>query len=109
MNNPAAKRNPRKNALSLARLESLETRCLLTAKMPAQITIQEVPSTLVSGTTELVITGTKKNDGISISDNGTGTAGNIFVSLERWARFHVVRRRDRNRRDHRHGQRSRNL
>ncbi len=49
--------------------------------MPAQITIQEVPSTLVSGTSELVIMGTKKNDGISINDNGTGTAGNIFVSL----------------------------
>ena len=35
----------------------------------------------MSGTTELLITGTKKNDGITISDNGTGTAGNIFVSL----------------------------
>ena len=40
-----------------------------------------MPSTLHPGTTELFITGTKKNDVISIGDNGTGTAGNIFVSL----------------------------
>ena len=59
----------------------LETRCLLNAKMPAQITIQEMPNTIVSGTSALLITGTKKNDGITISDNGTETAGNIFVSL----------------------------
>ena len=54
---------------------------MLAAKLPAQITIQEIPSTLVSGTSELLITGTKKNDGITINDNGTGTAGNMFVSL----------------------------
>ncbi len=63
------------------RVETLEHRCLLAAKLPAQITIQEIPSTLVSGTTELLITGTKKSDGITINDNGTGTAGNMFVSL----------------------------
>ncbi len=63
------------------RLEALEDRCLLSSKPPAQITIQELPSTLAAGTTELLITGTKHNDGITISDNGTGTAGNIFVSL----------------------------
>ena len=62
-------------------IEMLEHRCLLTAKMPAQITIKEIPNTLVSGTSELLITGTKKNDGITINDNGTGTAGNMFVSL----------------------------
>ncbi len=67
--------------LSLAGLESLESRRLLNSKMPSQITIQEIPSTLVSGTTALVITGTNKSDGVSISDNGTGTAGNMFVSL----------------------------
>ncbi len=61
-------------------LELLESRCLLNAKMPAQISIKETPSTLIPGTSELLITGTKKNDSISISDNGTGTAGNIFVS-----------------------------
>lgn len=76
----AARRDPR-NACLGTRLESLEPRCLLAAKVPAQITIQEVPSTVIAGTSELVIMGTKKNDGITINDNGTGTAGNIFVSL----------------------------
>jgi hypothetical protein len=39
------------------------------------------PSNLVTpGSTILTITGTKNNDVISINDNGTGTAGNIFVS-----------------------------
>jgi hypothetical protein len=42
--------------------------------------IQEAPSTLVPGTTDLLIQGTKKSDSISISDNGTGNPGNIFVS-----------------------------
>jgi hypothetical protein len=80
MTRPAARRTHKRNVWSGTRLESLEPRCLLNAKMPAQITVVESPSTLVSGTTELVITGTKNNDQISISDNGTGTAGNIFVS-----------------------------
>jgi hypothetical protein len=64
-------------------LEPLEDRRLLSGKAPAKITIQEIPNTsaLFPGTTILQITGTKKNDSISISDNGTGTAGNIFVSL----------------------------
>jgi hypothetical protein len=81
MKSPAVRPSHFKSPLSGARLELLESRCLLTSKLPAQITIQEVPSPLIPGTTELLITGTKKNDGISISDNGTGTAGNMFVSL----------------------------
>ncbi len=76
---PAATRLHTRSFLLGARLESLEPRCLLNSKMAA-ITIQESPSTLTPGTTELLITGTKNNDQISISDNGTGTAGNIFVS-----------------------------
>lgn len=62
-----------------SRLEPLETRCLLT-KFPPAITIQELPNPANSGTTELIITGTKHNDSISINDNGTGAAGNMFVS-----------------------------
>ena len=77
-----AVRQPRsRHRLAGARLEVLEARCLLNSKLPSQITITEMPSTSSTGTTELLIVGTKKNDGISISDNGTGTAGNIFVSL----------------------------
>ncbi len=72
----------RRNVLVCAQIQSLEDRCLLSAKPPAQITIQEVPSSVNPGMSELLITGTKNNDGISINDNGTGTAGNIFVSLD---------------------------
>jgi hypothetical protein len=36
---------------------------------------------LSPGTTILEVTGTKSNDSILISDNGTGAAGNIFVSV----------------------------
>ena len=64
------------------RFDKLDDRCLLSGKTPPQITIQETPSTIgVPGSTLLLITGTKNNDSISINDNGTGTAGNIFVSL----------------------------
>ena len=66
---------------TVGRVEILEARRLLSAKPPAQVEFEEMPSTIDSGATELVITGTKKNDGIVINDNGTGTAGNIFVSL----------------------------
>jgi hypothetical protein len=61
-------------------LEALEDRRLLTSGAAAQVTFKEVPATLVPGTMTLVITGTKKNDSISISDNGTEAPGNIFVS-----------------------------
>ena len=50
-------------------------------KFGSQITIQELPNAADPGTTELLIVGTKGNDSVSISDNGTGTAGNMFVSL----------------------------
>lgn len=61
--------------------ESLECRRLLSGKAPAQVTIQEMPNTPNPGNTELVITGTKKNDGIVIKDNGTNTPGNVSVSV----------------------------
>jgi hypothetical protein len=63
-------------------LEALEDRCLLSTKSAPVITFSEIPDTSSSlpGATILTITGTKKNDSISINDNGTGTAGNIFVS-----------------------------
>jgi hypothetical protein len=81
MSSAYTRRSRSSNRKFASQVELLETRCLLNAKMPAQITIQETPSTVAPGTTALLITGTKKNDGITISDNGTGTAGNIFVSL----------------------------
>jgi hypothetical protein len=64
------------------RLEGLEGRCLLSGMSAKTVTFQEVlnGSTIVPGTSVLTITGTKKNDAITINDNGTGTAGNIFVS-----------------------------
>ena len=61
--------------------ESLECRRLLSGKTPAQVMIQEIPNAPNPGLTELVITGTKKNDGIVIKDDGTNTPGNISVSL----------------------------
>jgi hypothetical protein len=65
------------------RLENLEDRHLLSGKPAPQVTIQEIPITsgLYAGTDGLKITGTSKNDRISISDNGTGKAGNISVTL----------------------------
>ena len=63
------------------RFETLESRCLLAGKPPAQIMIQEMASTLHPGTTELFIFGTKKNDGISMNADvymipgSTGTVG----------------------------------
>ncbi len=68
----------RKGKISV-RLESLEPRTLLSGKA-SQITIQEIPSSTTAGQYELLITGTKKNDSIVISDNGTGTSGNMYVS-----------------------------
>jgi hypothetical protein len=82
MKSRTVRRSPSRYRLSGTRLESLEARCLLAAKGPAQITIHELPSTLIAGTSELLIQGTKKNDSISISDNGTGNPGNIFVSTD---------------------------
>ncbi len=80
MKSTDARRAHLSNPLTGTRLDFLEPRCLLNAKMPAAITIQETPNTGSPGTSDLLITGTKGNDQISISDNGTGTAGNIFVS-----------------------------
>ena len=45
MSSLAARRKLARNPLTGARIESLEARCLLAAKLPAQITIQENPST----------------------------------------------------------------
>jgi Ca2+-binding RTX toxin-like protein len=66
----------RRFATSL-RLEPLEGRRLLAASA-SQVGIKEVAT---SGVVDLVITGTNKADVIGISDNGTGAAGNITVSL----------------------------
>jgi hypothetical protein len=69
------------------RLEALESRRLLSGKPAPQVTIKELPlPTNVStfgtpGTDELLITGTKGNDNISITDNATGASGNITVSV----------------------------
>jgi hypothetical protein len=68
-----------KRSLAL-HVENLEQRRLLSGNGAAHITIQEIPSSLASGGYEMVITGTKGNDSILISDNGTGAAGNFFVS-----------------------------
>lgn len=54
-------------------LEALEARRLLSA----QVRIQEVN---VKGVTELLVTGTNRADVINITDNGTGTAGNVTVT-----------------------------
>ena len=70
--------------------ESLECRRLLSGKTPAQVTIQEMPNTPDPGQTELLITGTKKNDGIVIKDDGTNTPGNISVSLNNGTNFTSV-------------------
>jgi hypothetical protein len=80
MNRSTVRRSRLRNVLSSNRVDSLEARCLLT-KFPAQISIHELPNPGQPGTDELIILGTKQNDQISINDNGTGTAGNIFVSF----------------------------
>ena len=54
-------------------LEFLEERRLMT------VTFKESPG-LNPGTTSLLIIDTIKNDSLSINDNGSGAAGNIFVS-----------------------------
>jgi hypothetical protein len=77
---------------SSARLgfDSLECRRLLSGKPPAQVMIQEIPNTPNPGQTELLITGTKKNDGIVIKDDGTNDPGNISVSLSNGTDFTSV-------------------
>ena len=70
--------------------DSLECRRLLSGKPPAQVMIQEIPNTPNPGQTELLITGTKKNDGIIIKDDGTNTPGNISVSLNNGTDFTSV-------------------
>src|SRR5262249_21788191 len=89
MDLPGARRDRPVHRSALPRLEPLEDRLLLSpGKTPATVTIHEVPihegpntSTLFPGTTILELTGTKKNDSITITDDGTGAAGNIFISV----------------------------
>lgn len=69
-------RNRRKVA-AIANLECLEARQLMAAN-PAQVGFQEDGT---SGTATLYITGTNKADVIKIDDNGTGSTGNITVTL----------------------------
>ena len=71
------KRGSRRKRAGIANLECLEGRQLM-AVAAAQVGFQEDSS---SGTTALFITGTNKADVIRIDDNGTGTAGNITVTL----------------------------
>jgi hypothetical protein len=52
--------------------------------------IQEMPNTPGPGETELLITGTKKNDGIVINDDGTNDPGNISVSVNNGTDFTSV-------------------
>lgn len=58
-------------------LESLEGRQLLAASA-GQLRLQEIST---NNYVELLITGTPQNDVVTIDDNGTGTAGNIRVTL----------------------------
>jgi hypothetical protein len=57
------------------RLEQLDQRCLLSGKAVSTVIFSQSP-----GTSFLTITDTIKNDSLSINDNGTGAAGNIYVS-----------------------------
>lgn len=68
----------RRGRLTLApTLESLEGRRLMSAGVP-QVSVKEVT---IKGTVELLVTGTNRADIINITDNGTGTAGNVTVSV----------------------------
>ena len=70
-------RKPRRKVAALSSLEVLEGRQLMTAKA-AQVGFQEDAS---DGVNTLFITGTNKNDVITINDDGTGNAGNITVTV----------------------------
>ncbi len=59
-------------------LESLEGRRLLSGNNAGQVTISEG---LSQGTPTLLVLGTNKADVINITDNGSGAAGNITVTL----------------------------
>jgi hypothetical protein len=74
------KRNHAANRTVTPRLEGLELRCLLSGKPTTTVTIKELPG-LNPGTSALEIIDPIKNDAISINDNGSGDAGNIFVSF----------------------------
>ena len=70
-------RKPRRKFAALANLEGLEGRQLMAANA-AQVGFQEDASNSVN---TLFITGTNKNDVITINDDGTGNAGNITVTV----------------------------
>ena len=55
-----------------------------------EVAIQEIPNTPDPGLTELLITGTNKNDGIIIKDDGTDMPGNISVSVNNGTNFTSV-------------------
>ncbi|WP_435015694.1 hypothetical protein TA3x_003240 [Tundrisphaera sp. TA3] len=59
-------------------LEPLEGRRLMAARAAASVGFSEVAG---DGFTSLVITGTNKADVINISDDGTGEAGNLSITL----------------------------
>ena len=68
---------PRRKMAAIANLEHLEGRQLMAANA-AQVGFQEDSS---AGVATLFITGTNKNDVITINDNGTGAVGNITVTV----------------------------
>ena len=70
-------RQPRRRVAAITSLEALEGRQLMTAKA-AQVGFQEDAS---NGVNTLFITGTNKNDVITINDDGTGNAGGITVTV----------------------------
>src|SRR4051812_22863597 len=66
----------RRRLASTPGLESLEGRRLMAAQ-PLAPGVREITT---NGATELIITGTNRADTITISDNGTGAAGNVTVT-----------------------------
>ena len=70
-------RQPRRKVAAIASVEPLEGRQLMAANA-AQVGFQEDSS---NGVNTLFITGTNKNDLITINDDGTGNAGGITVTV----------------------------
>ena len=77
MEDGAGSRRNRRKVVAITNMERLEGRRLMTTAA-AQVGFQESGT---SGAATLFITGTNKADIIKIDDNGTGSAGNIIVTL----------------------------
>lgn len=61
-------------------LEALEGRRLLAAKVTPQVTVQELETSPGSGSYYLLVTGTRRNDSILVTDNGKQAPGSLMVS-----------------------------